>query len=80
MTREETKNLYNGMPIVFQVIDKIYDYFESRTCENCTYRIESDYSGWSECNKCCSEEIVYGTNDGVVSSSFGCNNFEKKEN
>ena len=64
-----------------KILSSMIDEYESdKICENCTYRIESVYSGWSECNKCCSEEIVYGTNDGVISSSFGCNNFEKKEN
>jgi hypothetical protein len=29
MTREEAKEIYNGIPIAFQIIDKIYDAHEA---------------------------------------------------
>jgi hypothetical protein len=67
MTREEAKNRYNGMPIVFQVIDKIYDELESRICENCK-EFSVNTSGFSECN------ILNVT----ISKDFGCNKWQQK--
>lgn len=64
---------------VLILIDKIYDDFESRTCSSCEHSFESEYAGWLDCNKCCGEEVVYGTSDTVVSRSFMCNKWEKKD-
>ncbi len=50
-------------------IDKIYNDFGSRTCENCKYSYEAGYSLY--CRKGV-ESLPIG-----VSRDFGCNKFER---
>lgn len=54
-------------------VDKIYDDFESRTCENCEY---IDYRGlWPYCGA--SDSNVYDILEQDV-HTFGCNKWETK--
>ena len=71
MTREKARDaviLAITADIKLALIDKIYDDFESRVCENCKHHkyIEKSYR---MCNKL---EIA-------TSSDFGCNRFERRE-
>ena len=61
MTRESTKEMYSGMPIAFQIIDKIYDNFESRTCINCK---------WNRDGVCVNDESPLCAD--FVSDDYGC--------
>ena len=71
MTREEAKeelwqrgNINTlGKVDANEIIDKIYDDFESRICKNCKH-YESDW--------CCDNAFV-------VDEIFGCNRFEPKD-
>ena len=83
MTREEAKHLFYKInmssvrrgeyPVesAKETIDKIYDDFESRTCENCKYNLNG-----IECN--CNESVVEWL-DTDTFPDFGCNKFERKE-
>ena len=54
-----------------EVIDEIYDYFKSRTCENCKhYRIESE--------SCCNNRSFVYNLPIAIHKDFGCNKFEAK--
>lgn len=53
-----------------EVIDKIYDDFESRTCINCNYYV--DYP-----NVCCNSDSLLCSE--FVDKDFGCNKFERKQ-
>jgi hypothetical protein len=73
MTREEAKDRYSGIPIVFQVIDSIYDDFDARTCESCKY--------WGYSTK---ESMYEDCNFGLIDhsynpDSFGCSQWESKD-
>ena len=71
MTREKARDaviLAITADIKLALIDKIYDDFESRVCENCEY-----YSRIGSCeNKesYCFDQLVY--------DDFGCNRFERR--
>lgn len=62
------------------IIDKIYDDFESRTCESCKYWnpseesiLESNGDGYIDC------DIVYAESNGTINkSNFCCNKWEQK--
>jgi len=78
MTREEAKDLfrididsYGKVKSPISKVDKIYDDFESRTCENCKYNLNG-----IECN--CNESVVEWL-DTDTFPDFGCNKFERKE-
>ena len=78
MTREERleeEYARQGLMVDFDVCDfinKIYDDFESRTCENCVY--------WAKSIHMCDnkESFAYKFKATVVKDD-GCNNFEKAE-
>lgn len=67
MTRDEAKYLFSKCKSDF-IIDKMYDYFESRTCENCKY-LDMDLICTNEDTPCCSE--YSGRYD-----NFNCNKWE----
>ena len=76
MTREEAQTKryiiesteYN-VPTMKEHIDKIYDDFESRVCENC-----------SRVNDPCEIALVAFYDEGMNLQYFGCNKFERKDN
>ena len=58
-----------------EFVDRIYDDFESRTCENCTYLYRPDLTnGIYRC-----ENNVVTIEDGEIELDFGCNKFSCKE-
>lgn len=81
LTRTTAKfSLYDGycektstvtMKVTKETIDKIYDDFESRTCENCKViqNIKKFNKGAAYCN------IIHKS----VNKDFGCNKFERRE-
>ena len=81
MTREEAKEFEYSLDVdgyyykdVELIIDKIYDDFESRTCENCTYLYRPDLTnGIYRC-----ENNVVTIEDGEIELDFGCNKWEAK--
>ena len=68
MTREEAKELFDKCQSDF-IIDKIYDSFENRSCENCNYFTSSPNTNKYDC---CEK----GISDSSI--SFCCNKWEKK--
>ena len=98
MTREEAlkereENYYstigqeNTTDDVEELINKIYDDFESRVCKNCEYiRYPKDktYEGKAKCMKNCSSSTTAVIINGdyfeytIVEPNFGCNKFERK--
>jgi len=61
------------------LIDKIFDDFESRTCENCKHWDEDD-TGYGYKLGYCEKDVGNGfTIDNVTQHSFGCNRWEQKE-
>ena len=86
MTREEAKEylgetLKDFYDIDYDcdfIVDKIYDDFESRTCENCR--------NWSQehitiglCLMEVSEMDIPDLSKYSTSNNFGCNKFERKD-
>lgn len=82
MTREEAKNewvarAYNLEGYRFdEIIDGIYDYFESRTCVNCKYL--SDIYCKNETNDNMMDEFQQLTGYIRVAKNFSCNRWEQK--
>ena len=93
MTREECHNLvklwieegnidywkHYGKVELHRDIDRIYDDFENRTCNNCVhYKPALEYDctveGTCELDVC----MDYENLSNMVSSSFGCNEWESK--
>ena len=78
MTREEAKNtgwMQGSRKGLDNIIDAIYDDFESRTCSNCKHyhrRIKTGSEGF--CNNSNNLECEYIYND----LEFGCNKWEQK--
>jgi len=76
MTREEARlyadsymGVYGGR-LVDEIVQTIFDEFESRTCENCKYIKGKDKT--SEC--------VFGyLPDNMYEYDFGCNKWEKRD-
>ena len=68
---------------MFQVIDRLFDKFESRTCENCKYCKEdsNETAVWIEC-RCKNSPMEYNSlisDDGYPSIiDFGCSEFKRK--
>jgi hypothetical protein len=56
------------------MLDKIYDDFESRICKNCTHHtgVTADQGWWGDYT---CKELKINT-----SKNFGCNKFERKTN
>ena len=82
MTREEAKQVANTGKTIKTVdsqcavlIDKIYDDFESRTCENCTYFTPPTKFLFAACEKGVieNEELA----DNYEKTRFGCNKWAK---
>lgn len=81
MTREEAKlyadnhmGIYGGR-LVDEVVQTIFNDFESRTCENCKHKhIPMVDKGSIYCYYYHSP--IY---DSIVETDFGCNKFERKE-
>lgn len=71
MKRKEAKRLFDKCNSDF-VIDKIYDYFESKTCENCNYytgTICYYHEGWND-----DVGVVHPN----MNKNDGCIKFERK--
>ena len=64
MTRDEAKKLFDKCKSDF-IVDKIYDYFESKTCENCINDYQCDIQDKLELQD--------------YSLNFGCTFFRKRE-
>lgn len=86
MTREEAKleffTLLESGIIDFKeknIIDKIYDSFEKRSCDNCKYILDTKTIGnFCEYNDRCSDEGI--SVDYVRDiKDFSCNKWEKNE-
>ena len=56
------------------LVMKIFDAFESRTCENCKHFMESSDGDIGACNKGIGEDSFNET----VTASFGCNKWEPR--
>jgi len=72
VTREEAKEEYLTLSPSerLNVIDKIYDDFESRTCDNCAYNLENSHGFSRGCT-----QIEIEPRDMI--DGFGCNRFER---
>ena len=68
MTRDEAKRLFDKCKSDF-IVDKIYDYFKTRTCKNCKYFTSSPNTNKYDC---CEK----GISDASI--SFCCNKWEAK--
>ena len=79
MHREEAKKAYNEDPQenCIGLIDKIFDDFESRTCDNCTYYMVDESKCGLLCNMQPSDHYV-GENLMSVSPDFGCVRWQPK--
>ena len=72
MTREEAWELSEVFGT--EIIDKIYDDFESRTCENCKHFIDS------ECMVIGDWDCYYDSPaQWTPPKDFGCNKFVRKQ-
>lgn len=74
MTREEAKELYtpkSTYPMKMRFIDKIYDDFESRTCEGCRYFQEGICYNTAVC-------LMNGGEYILIAKEFSCNKWEQK--
>ena len=70
--------------LVCEMVDKIYDDFESRTCENCKHSYSSSIVNPTHCS-----EVTFPYFNEVdaewedmsmeITKDFGCNKFERKE-
>ena len=69
----DTNNKDSTFVLGYRLIDKIYDDFESRTCENCKYNIATANEDIMWCNNSDALE------DFEVFANFGCNKFERRE-
>ena len=83
MTREEAKaeltNLkkeeeYSLYYLTHQLLDDIYDDFESRTCENCKFLNRDTGKSYSTCT-----ELPLNMGADTI-TEFGCNWFKRKDN
>ena len=82
MTREEFHNKvkcdenYIGWHNGHELADKLYDDFESRTCENCKWCDKEDKSKneMHYCGHPCDDMDVFT----YMPLGFGCNQFERK--
>lgn len=75
MTREEAWECWldkGGDVEVSDLVDKIYDDFESRTCENCKHSIK-EAKKFSDVLFC-----GYALKFAQVKKDFGCNEFKSK--
>lgn len=63
-----TINSYTQWVEIHDVVDKIYDDFESRICENCKFYEKNP-------NICCNSNSRLWAE--VVDNNFGCNQFEE---
>ena len=85
MDREERikeEDVRQGLMVDFNVYDfinKIYDDFESRTCENCKHA--KKVIGCPCCHHGfeCSDITRYSNSPVRVDSDFGCNKFKRKQ-
>lgn len=74
MNREEAKRFgwfISCRSEIYEHINKIYDDFESRTCENCIY-----YNDMNESSGLCENMALPELG---VDKDFGCNKFSRKE-
>ena len=67
-------------PNIFHLIDKIYDEFESRTCENCKHFVPSEvnYVLYPDQNYCM-EDISMDSDFTMIEYNFGCNRWESND-
>ena len=61
-----------------QIINKIFNDFESRTCENCIY-FKRDIAEYGEYEGKCLANIISEQDLSTVKEDFGCNKFERRE-
>ena len=80
MTREEAKYLFNKFEkeSTDEVIDKLFDDIESRTCQNCEeFKISKGFNGTEfTCYKGYGNTNMYGYI--FTERDFGCNEFKRK--
>jgi len=79
MTREIAKKcLSDELTNNDKIVDKIYDDFESRICENCIHFIKDKFNNNE--NTCISGcgDIAIGFDTVYCSSDFGCIEWESK--
>ena len=66
MNRDEAHGRYDLHVTTMTAIDKIYDDFDSRTCENCSY--------YQEVHGSC---YIMNIDINIMPLLFGCNQFKK---
>ena len=73
MTREEVKKQYQlAKTDVAPLIDKIFDYFENRSCERCKYLDKNTDKSYSRCE-------LFGRNIGREEMmTFYCSEIKEK--
>ena len=79
--KDATSNHYNDIK---KAVDKIYDDFEIRTCENCKYGyLEEEHL--ILCNASFYDDKIYDSDDDLLNNplfypnkDFGCNKWEAK--
>ena len=80
MTREDTvRNIIedwqeNGITLS-EMLNKVYDEFESRTCDNCKYSIELEFGTHKGVEFCHNDNSI--CQDLIVTQDDGCNKFER---
>jgi hypothetical protein len=85
MTREEAlykkewKGLGKGcsMDMTANIINTIYDNFESKTCENCEYFLI--YCGSKQSGTCNNEDSIAYTSEESIYGDDGCNKWENRD-
>lgn len=78
LSREKAKSIclkHQSVNITNEVIDEIYDDFESRTCESCKYKYVVSY----DCVECRCSDSLLDYLDLDHTPDFCCNKWEKKE-
>lgn len=59
---------------IYELVDIIYNDFESMTCENCAYKRDTDVNG-----NFMSNEYFCVLRARCENKDYGCNKFERKE-
>ena len=83
MTRLDAKELNTHKSSKMQVqrwneaVDKLFDYFGSRTCENCKYWTDNEDCKLLKYDYCASYDY-YEVRNLTTEQNFGCNKFEAK--
>ena len=83
MNREEAENMSDKLGLDYSetknLIDYIYDDFESRTCESCRYKtIDGTWQKTGKPIYKCKLLVSFGNWQDTINLTDGCNKYEKK--